>query len=307
ICPRTKAIVIVHYSGYPCDMDRIMAIAGKHKIKVIEDVSHAQGSLYKGRMCGAIGDIAGISMMGGKSFAIGEAGMMATNNQELYERCIAYGHYERTFASRYCSDPNAISNRELAKFAGVPLGGCKHRMNQTCSALGRVQLKYYPQRSAEIQKAINYFWDRLEGLPGIRPHRPEKNSGSTMGGWYNPKGLYVKSELAGLSCRDFCRAVTAEGFPCGSGANAPLHLHPVFHEADIFNTGKPAMTAFARRDVRQGKGSLPVSESINEIAFGIPWFKHCDEKIIDQYVAAFKKVLDNYKDITSSTSFAASP
>ncbi|HOG51325.1 MAG TPA: DegT/DnrJ/EryC1/StrS family aminotransferase, partial [Lentisphaeria bacterium] len=53
ICKRTKAIMVVHYAAYPADMDPIMAIARKHNIKVIEDVSHAQGALYKGRMCGA--------------------------------------------------------------------------------------------------------------------------------------------------------------------------------------------------------------------------------------------------------------
>lgn len=296
IGPRTKAVVVVHYAGYPCDMDRIMAIARKHNVKVIEDVSHAQGTLYKGRMCGTIGDIAGISMMGGKSFAIGEGGMMVTADRTLYERCISYGHYERTVATRY-STGSDLSGNELSKFAGIPLGGFKHRMNQTCSAMGRVQLKHYPARIAEIQKAMNYFWDLLEGLPGIRPHRPAKSSGSTMGGWYNPKGLYVKDELHGLSCQKFCDALIAEGVPTGAGGNAPLHVHPVFHEADIFNVGKPTVIAFGQRDLRQGKGALPVSESITEIAFSIPWFKHYDEKIIEQYASAFRKVIENHQEL----------
>ncbi|MDD5727638.1 MAG: DegT/DnrJ/EryC1/StrS family aminotransferase [Victivallales bacterium] len=297
IGPRTKAIIVVHYSGYPCDMDTIMAVARRHGVKVIEDVSHAQGSLYKGRMCGTIGDIAGISMMGGKSFAIGEGGMVITNNRELYERCIAYGHYERTIATKYSSDSMTMADRELAKFAGLPLGGVKHRMNQTCSAMGRVQLKHYPARIAEIRKAMNYFWDRLEGFPGIRAHRPADGSDSTMGGWYSPRGLYVKDELGGLSCADFCAAVSAEGVACVPGANAPLHLHPFFHDADIFNTGKPTVVAFGQRDVRQGRGALPVSESIGEIAFGVPWFKYYEKNIIDQYVGVFRKVIRNYKQL----------
>ena len=59
ISQRTKAILVVHYLGYPADMDPIMKIARKHKLKVIEDVSHAQGGLYKGRKLGTIGDVAG--------------------------------------------------------------------------------------------------------------------------------------------------------------------------------------------------------------------------------------------------------
>ncbi len=298
ICSRTKAIVVVHYAGHPCDMDRIMEIAKKHNVKVIEDVSHAQGSLYKGRMCGTIGDISGISLMAAKSFATGEAGIMITDDLKLYERCIAYGHYERTVVTRYSSVPDSSSsNNELSKFAGIPLGGFKHRMNQTCSAMGRVQLKYYPERIAEIQKAMNYFWDQLGGLPGIKAHRPEKGSGSTMGGWYSPRGLYRREELGGLSCQKFTEALYAEGIAVSPGANAPSHMHPVFHEADILHTGKPSMIAFAERDVRQGKGTLPVSESICEIAFGIPWFKHLNKDVIDKYVSGFRKVIENHKEL----------
>ena len=101
ITPRTKAVVVVHYAGYPADMDPIMELGRKYGIKVIEDVSHAQGTLYKGRMCGSIGDLGGISMMGGKSFAIGEGGMFVTNERKFYERALSFGHYERVAASRY--------------------------------------------------------------------------------------------------------------------------------------------------------------------------------------------------------------
>jgi dTDP-4-amino-4,6-dideoxygalactose transaminase len=286
--------MVVHYAGHPADMDRIMPIARKHKVKVIEDVSHAHGSLYKGRKCGTIGDIAGMSMMSGKSFAIGEAGMVVTNDRLLFERCIAYGHYERTgMKSNFNVADAQVKDPGLAKFAGVPLGGYKHRINQTCSAMGRVQLKYYPARIAEIQKAMNYFWDLLEGVPGVKAHRPPKGSGSTMGGWYSARGLYRAAELGGLPLAKFCEAVKAEGVGCSPGANFPLHLHPVFHDADVFNMGKPTMISFGQRDVRQGPGSLPVVEKITEIAFGIPWFKHYKKKAIASCAAAFRKVAEN--------------
>lgn len=299
IGPRTRAIVAVHYTGYPADMDAIMKIARRHGIKVIEDVSHAHGSLYKGRMCGTMGDIAAMSMMAGKSFAIGEAGMIVTNSRILYERCISYGHYERTGApSNFNPSEKCIQDEELAKFAGVPLGGFKHRMNQTCSAMGLVQLKYYPERMAEIQRAMNRFWDLIEGAPGIKAHRPPKDSGSTMGGWYAARGLYRSEELGGLPVHRFCEAVQAEGVGCcAPGANGPLHLHPVFHSADIFGMGKPTMISFGQRDVRQGPGTLPVSERIKEIAFSIPWFKHDRPEIIKEYAAAYRKVAERAEDL----------
>lgn len=300
IGPRTRAIVAVHYAGHPCDMDAILPIARKHGVKVIEDVSHAHGSLYKGRPCGSLGDVAAMSMMAGKSFAIGEAGMLLTDDPLLYERAIAFSHYERTGGpSRYAQAECAVHG-ELARFKGIPLGGHKHRMNQFCSALGRVQLKHYPQRIAEIQRAINRFWDLLQDVPGLKAHRPPADSGSTMGGWYFPRGLYRASELGGLSCETFCEAVRAEGVSaCTPGANAPMHAHPVFHEADLFRQGRPTSIAFGQRDVRQGPGTLPHAESIREIAFGIPWFKHDRPEAIERYTLAYRKVAEHADRLTT--------
>ncbi len=298
IGPRTRAIMLVHYAGHPCEMDEIMRIARKHDVKVIEDVSHAQGTLYKGRMCGTFGDIAAMSLMSGKSFAIGEAGMIVTNNRLLYERCIAYGHYARTGRpSQYNPTDKQVRDPELSKYGGVPLGGFKHRMHQLSSAMGRVQLRHYPERMAEIQRAMNRFWDLLEGVPGIRAHRPPKDSGSTMGGSYSARGLYRSEELGGLPCAKFCEAVQAEGVSCSPGANFPLHLHPVFQKADIFNMGKPTMVSFGQRDVRQGPGSLPVVESIRDIAFRVPWFKHDRVEIIEEYAAAYRKVAEHADEL----------
>jgi len=299
IGPRTKVLMVVHYSGYPCEMDPIMALARKHGLKVIEDVSHAQGSLCKGRKVGTFGDIAGMSLMSEKSLPIGEGGMMVTNDRHLFERCVAYGFYERTSVS---SDPDAddvvITEKELQRFAGLPIGGFKHRINQTCSAMGRVQLRHYPQRMAEIQKAMNRFWNLLEGVPGLRAHRPPEDSGSTMGGWYNPRGLYRAEELGGLPIRRFCETIRNQGVDdCSPGANAPLHLHPVFHEADLFHMGKPTVISFGQRDVRQGPGSLPVSESIEEIAFSVPWFKQDRPEVIQEYAAVFRTVAENAKTL----------
>ncbi|MDF2721953.1 MAG: hypothetical protein K0Q59_1628 [Paenibacillus sp.] len=290
ITERTKAIIVVHYMGHPTDMDPIMEIAKKHGLKVIEDVSHAQGGYYKGRRVGTIGDVGAMSLMTGKSFAIGEGGMFVTNNQEIYERAIAFGHYER-FTS-------ALQTEYLRPYAGLPLGGYKFRMHQISSAVGRVQLKHYDERIAVIDKAMNYFWDQLEGVPGLRAHRPDKHSGSTMGGWYAAHGHYVAEELGGLSIARFCEAVRAEGVSNATpGCNLPLHLHPLQHTADVYGHGKPTAIANAARDVRQSAGSLPVSEKITSRIYWIPWFKHFEPAIIDQYAAAYRKAALNYKEL----------
>jgi dTDP-4-amino-4,6-dideoxygalactose transaminase len=291
ITKRTKAIVVVHYLGYPCEMDPIMEVARKHGIKVIEDVSHAHGGLYKGRKLGTMGDVAAMSMMAGKAFAIGEGGMLATDNLEIYERAVAWGHYER-FDAR-------IRTPDLQPLAGLPLGGNKYRMHQLSSAVGRVQLKHYDRRCEEIRKAMNRFWDLLEGVPGLRPHRVPKESGSTMGGWYAAHGLYVPEELGGLSVTRFAQAVAAEGAPCMPGLNRPLHLHALFNTADVYGHGRPTRIANSKRDLRQLAGSLPTSEAASSRAYFIPWFKHDRPEIIGEYAAAFRKVALQHEQILS--------
>ncbi|MBN2853832.1 MAG: aminotransferase class V-fold PLP-dependent enzyme [Clostridia bacterium] len=290
ISKRTKAIVVVHYLGHPCDMDAIMAVAKKHGVKVIEDVSHAQGALYKGEMVGTFGDVAAMSLMSGKSFAIGEGGILSTNNVEIYERALAFGHY-----ARYKAED--IQTEELKAYAGLPLGGYKYRMHQMSSAVGRVQLKYYDERCREIRKSMNYFWDLLEGVPGLIPHRVDEKDGNTMGGWYAPKGIYDSKALGGLSVTRFCEAVSAEGVDCSPGANLALHTHSLLQTCDVYGHGKPTRIANADRDVRLLDESLAPSEEIGAMTYSIPWFKKFYPEIIEEYANAYKKVALNYMEL----------
>ncbi len=289
IGPKTKAIVVVHYLGHPADMDPIMEIADKHGLKVIEDVSHAHGGSYKGRKVGSIGHVSGYSLMCGKSFAIGEGGMLTTNNREIFDRAVAFGHYER-----YTED---IPTESLKAWAGMPLGGFKNRMHQMSSAVGRVQLRHYDRRAAEIRKALNYFWDLLEGVPGLVPHRVDESTGSNMAGWYGCRGIYRAGELGGLSVTRFCEAVRAEGAVTRPGANKALHTHPLFNTVDIYGHGKPTRIACSERDLRQPAGSLPVAEGIGSGLFEIPWFKHWRPGAIREYAAAFRKAAEHADEL----------
>lgn len=290
ISKRTKAIVVVHYLGHPADMDPIMAIARKHKLAVIEDVSHAQGALYKGRKVGTFGDVAAMSLMTGKSLAVGEAGILVTDDRGRYERALSLGHYERFDAS--------IETPELKPWIGLPLGGYKYRMHQMSSAVGRVQLRHYDERMADIQKAMNRFWDRLEGVPGIAAHRPPKDWNGTMGGWYAAHGLYKPEELGGLSATRFCEALRAEGVgEAAPGANKLLHLHPLFNDVDVYGHGKPTRIAHSDRDLRQRAGSLPVTEAVAERVIWIPWFKVPKFDLIEEYVEAYRKVSAGYREL----------
>ena len=290
ITSRTKAIIVVHYAATPAKMDAILEIARKHGLKVMEDCSHAHGALYKGKEVGTFGDTAAFSLMSGKSFAIGEGGILFTDDIETYDRAILFGHYER-----HCD----IETEELKPYIGIPCGGFKHRMHQLSSAFGLVQLKLYPQQMAEIDKAMNYFCDLLEEIPGLEPIRPEKDSGSTKGGWYASICKYNSDVFDGLSLSRFAAAVRAEGSICDPGCNKPLHLHPVFKTMDIYGQGRPTRVANlpAGLEVSEIQESLPVTEAVNKQVFFMPWFKHFWPETIQEFAAAYKKVAQNYKEL----------
>lgn len=292
ITPRTKAIVVVHYFGYPCDMDPIMEIARKHGLKVIEDVSHAHGTMYKGRKVGTFGDVAAMSMMSWKVFAAGEMGMLVCNDREIYERAIAFGHYERN------NDDFIKECNDLKSYFHIALGGVKGRANQVSAALGRGQLKHFDERCAEIRRAMNYFFDQLEGLPGIKPIRVDESDGSHMGGFYQPQLAYYPDQLGGLSSKRFSAAVTAEfngAFNCAEGGNFCLHTHDFFKTFDLLRAGMPGRIAFAARDVRDDDKHLEPSE--HKYCCSAPWFKHFDKEWIDRYAAVYKKVIANYEQL----------
>ena len=290
IGPRTKAIMVVHYCGHPADMDPICEIAKKHNLKIIEDVSHAQGGMYKGKMLGTFGDVAAMSLMSLKSFSCGELGILVTDSREAYERSLAYAQYER-------NNPGYVTETEsLLPYACIPLGGMKGRANQICTAIGLVRLRTYDEKIAEIRRAMNYFLDLMEGTPGFHPIRVDESTGSTMGGWYNPVALYATEELGGLPIKTYIEAVEEEtGYHGWSGGNYPLHTHRLFQDYDLYHAGKPTRILFADRDVRDLDYALKASEDIP--CLGIPWFKLYRPELIEMYANGYKKVSAHYREL----------
>ncbi len=287
ITPRTKAVVPVHVYGQPCDMDPIMAIAKKHGIKVVEDVSHAQGGLYKGRKLGTIGDCGAMSLMTGKSFAIGEGGMFVTNDRELYRRVVRWGQYERIKRN--------FSAEEIALTNNLPFGGVKNRLNQCSAAIGIEQLKKYDSECAEIEKAMLYYHKGIEDVKGIRMIYPKWDK-SNKAGWYYSRSLYSPEAFGGVKVETFVTALNKEvGRGFDVGCNFPLHTSSIFDDADIFGNGKPP----AKRNLPDGvspkalTGRLPVAESILSRVIGDPSFKHFDAPKIDMFIEAVHKVAAN--------------
>ncbi|MFD4657088.1 DegT/DnrJ/EryC1/StrS family aminotransferase [Kitasatospora sp. NPDC058444] len=292
ITHRTRAIVAVHMLGYPADMDRFRDLGRRHGIAVVEDASHAHGSRFAGARTGSLGDVAAFSFSG-KPIAVGEGGIVVTDDRDTYERVLAWGQNFR-FNEEY------VRNTALLRWKGLPLGGVTSRLHPISAALARVQLRRLDDRMAEVDAAMTRFWDGLRDVPGLIAHRPPEGDDRTMGAWYQPHGIYDADALDGLSANGFIRAVRAEGFPAHTRniIREPLHLHPVF-ASDVYAGDLPSdrpRTGPARTD--PAAPGLPVSEGLR--AFTVPPFKRYDEQRIDRYVEMFRNVAERHTDLLDS-------
>ena len=133
ITPRTKAIIVMHYGGFACDMDRILDIANKNNLKVIEDSSHGPLSEYRGKKLGTIGDVGCFSFFSNKNISTGEGGMLVTNNMAYKERAKLLRSHGMTSMSYERSKGHSTA------YDVVELG-YNYRMDDIRSAIGIVQL-----------------------------------------------------------------------------------------------------------------------------------------------------------------------
>ena len=169
ITAKTKAITVMHYGGFACDMDSIMAIAKKYDLKVIEDACHGPLSEHKGRKLGTIGDIGCFSFFSNKNISTGEGGMLVTNNAEFYKRANLLRSHGMTSLSYERSKGHSTS------YDVIDLG-FNYRMDDIRSSIGIVQLdkietdlknraevrKFYIKELSEISEIIIPFQDYSE-------------------------------------------------------------------------------------------------------------------------------------------------
>lgn len=169
ITAKTKAIAVMHYGGFACDMDSIMAIAKKYDLKVIEDACHGPLSEHQGKKLGTIGDIGCFSFFSNKNISTGEGGMLVTNNPEYNKRAILLRSHGMTSMSYERSKGHSTS------YDVVDLG-FNYRMDDIRSSIGIVQLdkiendlknraevrKMYIRELSEIPEVIVPFKDHSE-------------------------------------------------------------------------------------------------------------------------------------------------
>ena len=127
---RTRVIIPVHMMGYPCDMDSLMAVARKHKLKVLEDACQSNGAWYKGKRLGTIGDAGAFSFNYFKIISAGEGGAMLTDDKEIFEKGLIY----------HDSSAVAYFGDQMNGFSTEPFCGTEFRTNEITAAILRVQL-----------------------------------------------------------------------------------------------------------------------------------------------------------------------
>lgn len=157
ITPRTKAVMIVHYAGYACDMDPILELCRRHNVALIEDCAHANGGTYKGRKLGTFGEISAWSFFSNKNLAIGEGGMVAVRDRDLYQKCKNLRSHGMTVASF-----DRIQGRAANYDVIEP--GFNYRIDEIRASLGLVQLSKLQEANAARVRAVAHYFERLDGV-----------------------------------------------------------------------------------------------------------------------------------------------
>jgi dTDP-4-amino-4,6-dideoxygalactose transaminase len=158
--PRTKAILVVHYGGYPCDMPAIIELARSRGLSVVEDAAHAIGASLQGRALGTWGDVGCFSFFSNKNMTTGEGGMLTTNRGDLAERARLLRSHGMTTVTldRYKGHASAYDVVEL---------GYNYRMGELNASLGLVQLGALKKRNAQRKEWVERYRRRLSSIPGL--------------------------------------------------------------------------------------------------------------------------------------------
>lgn len=240
ITARTKAIIVVHTYGHPADMERILKVAEKHKIYIIEDAAEAHGAEYKGRRVGGLGDVGCFSFYGNKIITTGEGGMLVTNNKRIRQR-------SETLRDLAFSKERHFWHKEL---------GFNYRMSNLQAAVGLAQLERINQfikikrRNARLYNAL------LKDVPGINLPKEEDYAKNV----YWMYGILIEDEF-GIS-RDVLRRRLAQKGVETRIFFIPVHLQPFY--AKICKGDFPVAEELCRKGLYLPSG-LRLKE--NEIEF----------------------------------------
>lgn len=274
LSPRTRAMIVVHLWGMPSKMDRLLEIAKRAQLRVLEDASHAQGAKYHGRMVGTLADAAVFSLQTTKLAPAGEGGMLVTNDEGIHEHAVCLGHYERIPSLKTAS----------LRFAGTGFG-MKHRMAPLSAALARSQLRHLEERNARRNRNLEFLSERLEPL-GFRTFPAPADIERV----YFQFMILNDEARTGLDTQRLAVALRAEGCGVAYPRYPLLHQQPVFTEDRFIEIAR--LQHLPREQLpRYRTDDLPVTTAANQRLLQLPSFPNADRAILEQYVGAFTKVM----------------
>lgn len=205
ITPRTRAIMPVHIGGRPADMDRILDIAKRHDLKVVEDAAQGWLASWRGKGVGALGDAGTFSFQSSKNFASGEGGMILTNDEAVFQAAWSYHNCGRKLGGEWYQHATAGFNYRLSEFqAAVLLAG----------------LARLPEQQRTRQAALARLQKELVGLEGLLV--PDEDERVTAHACHIFMVRLDRSVYPGDKM-PIIRALQAEGLPAHPGYTVPLH------------------------------------------------------------------------------------
>jgi len=209
ITENTRAIMPVHIGGQPANLERIMAIARKHNLKVIEDACQAHLTEYQGKKLGTIGDIAGFSFQASKYIACGEGGAVVGDDEALMDKVYT------------------VMNHGTSRKGRHELIGPKYRMNEFEAALLLAQLEGVHERHYRRNENCWYMRRKLRDFPGVLPQKLYEGTGSSS--WWIFMTSYRKEHFNNAERSKFLKALSAEGVSAGS------YIGSGFHKSEVIN------------------------------------------------------------------------
>lgn len=206
ITSRTKALLPVHIYGLPANMERIMAIAKKHNLLVVEDACQAWLAEINHKKVGTFGNAGCFSFQNSKHIPMGEGGAIISDDEKFIDRCYSYHN-----------------------FGGLNIMGTKMRLAEYQAAIGLAQLTRLDIQTTKRNENADYLRSILRKIPGILPHKLYDNV--TRGAYHLFPFRYKSEEFKGLSRAEFIKALNAEGVSCSSGYSAGLNNKPYLNDA----------------------------------------------------------------------------
>ncbi len=282
ITSRTKAIMVVNLFGQAADFMRLLPLAKKHKLKIIEDNAQSPGATWKGKFAGTIGDIGVFSLNIHKTIQTGEGGVLVTNNDRAALRAkLVRNHGESVIDG-------------MSAYDAGPLFGSNYRMPEIIAAMARVQLKRLDTLTRKRRLLVQRLLKGLKHIKGISAPQVHPDN---MHVFYRV-ALTVDETVLGISRNRLAEAMTAEGFPMTKGYVKPLYLLPLFQERRAFNTTHFPFD-YKRKMPRYNQGLCPVAEHLAESTLTLTDIcQHPNTTAhVDQFLRALTKIIKHKNEL----------